>query len=270
MSDKAAIYRQLRAVDVKYFHTCFYCGCIAYQDDLVPPLKLADFYLRTREEADYYKVPACKECLGFLKSEKGALLGQRVDVVKRMLARKYQRAIRIYELWDASEVNELSYQLKHSVNAGIVLGKESTERIAFKGFDFEVDGEQHFAKYVSDQEYKVFELTFENFRSALDYASKAYSIPKAKLIEMYTAHNDSFDSAINFHHEAVARKLFEKTLKEKCKDFALKHKQNLKFVMRTVELFCQQDETLTIEMALVKLHRERVPKAEDTLLTPCD
>ena len=268
MQDENTLYRQMSALHSKNFHSCFYCGCIAAKYDLVPPVKYAEFYLKTREDADFYKVPACRECFDFLKNDKSPLLGQRVDVAKRKLARKYQQAIRIYEVWDLDEIDDLSYQLKHSVNAGIVLGKESSQRVNFKGFDFEADGEKHSAHYVKNEVFKVFGEKFDIFRDALDYASKAYRIPKAKLITMFTEQNNCFDTAINLFHQKISRKNYEKELKQKCKDFSLLHKQNIKFVMRTIEFFCQQDQSLTIEMALAKLYRERLKDCANPLLTP--
>ena len=268
MHDETELYRLMSALDAKNFNTCFYCGCIATKYDLTPPIKYAAFYLNTREEADFYKVPACRECFDFLKYDKSGLLGQRVDVAKRMLARKYKRAIRIYEVWDPDEIDDLAYQLKHCVNAGIVLGKESSERVTFKGFDFEADGEKHSAHYVTNEVFSVLGEKFDNFRDALDYGSKAYRIPKAKLIQMFSEHNNCFDTAINIFHEKIARKIYQKKLKAKCKDFSLEHKQNIKFVMRTVEIYCKQEQSLTIEMALSKLYEERIKKSSNPVLTP--
>ncbi|MEH6443515.1 MAG: hypothetical protein V7784_06425 [Oceanospirillaceae bacterium] len=260
MQHETDLYRQISALDAKHFNTCFYCGCIATEYDLTPPLKYAEFYLKTREEADFYKVPACRECFGFLKNDNSALLGQRVDIAKRCLAGKYKRAIRIYDVWNPDEVDELDYHLKHSVNAGMVLGKESSERIQFKGFNYEADGVKHKAHFVENQAFLIFGEQFEHFRDALEYASNAYRISKAKLIELFTEHNSCFDTAINAYHEQQYRKITDKKLAAKCRAFSLEHKQNSKFVMRTIELYCAQNESLTIEMALDKLYQEIIKK----------
>lgn len=264
MLDKKDLYRQINALDSQFFHTCLYCGCIAAGYDLVPPIKYAQFYLQTREEADFYKVPACGECIYFLKSENSALLGQRVDKAKKCLARKYKKALHIYNVWKHDEIDELDYQLKHSINAGMVLGEESSMRIQYKGFSFEADGIKHQAHYIDDQVFTIFGEEFDQFRDALEYASTSYRIPKAKLLTLLKAHNNCFDSAINSYTEKQNRLLLNKTLSFKCKEFALAHKQNSKFVMRTVEAYCAQDENLSIEMALDKLHREvlKAPKTQ--------
>lgn len=260
MHDETELYRQMSAVHGRDFNTCFYCGCLATKYDLSPPLKYAEFYLKTREDADFYRVPSCKECFDFLRHDRNGLLGSRVDNVKRQLAKKYQKAIRVFEMWDHDEIEGLDYHLKHSINAGLVLGKESYERFKFKGFDFEADGEKHSAHYVESEVLTVFGEKFNNFRDALDYGSKAYRIPKAKLREMFAEYGNCFDTAIKTFQEEMARKLYEKELKDKCKKFAAEHKQNIKFVMHTVEIYRKQDERLTIDTALVKLFEERVQR----------
>lgn len=262
MHDETELYRQMSAVHGKDFNTCFYCGCVATKYDLTPPLKYAEFYLKTREDADFYRVPACKDCFEFLRNDRSGLLGQRVDAAKRKLARKYQKAIRIYEMWDHDEIDDLDYHLKKSIKAGLVLGKESYERIKFKGFDFEADGEKHSAHYVENETLTVFGEKFDNFRDALDYGSRAFRIPKAKLREIFAEHDNCFDTAIKNFQEEMARKIYQKELKEKCKVFALEHKQNIKFVMHTVEIYKVQDENLTIDTALIKLFEERFKKRE--------
>jgi len=256
MHRETDLYRQMSALHAGNFNRCFYCGCIATEYDLVPPIKYAQFYLKTREEADFYKVPSCRECFYLLKNDKSALLGQRVDVAKKQLTRKYKRAIRIYEVWSSDEVEDLDYHLKSSVIAGMVLGEESCQRVKYRGFDFEADGLKHSAHFIENEVFLIFAEKFDSFRDALEHAHKAYRIPKAKLIELFTEHNHCFDLAINSFHEKQARIIFDKKLKAQCTDFAVKYKQNTKFVMRTVELYCTKDESLTTEMALAKLYQE--------------
>lgn len=252
------LYRPLRAVSSKDFNTCFYCGCIATLQDLAPPIQFAEFYLKTREDADFYQVPSCKECFQILKHDKSGSLGQRVDNLKKRLAKKYQKAIRIYELWDHDEVDELDHNLGHSIKAGLSLGEESYQRYKYRGFEFEVEGVKHDAFYVKAEVLTVFGEKFDNFRDALEHASRSFRIPKAKLKEMFAEHNNSFDLAIRKYQDDMAQKLYEKELKSKCKEFANKYKQNMKFVMRTVEIYRENDKFLTIDGALKKLLNERI------------
>lgn len=254
----AELYRQISALHGHDFNTCFYCGCIATETDLVPPLKYAEFYLKAREDADFYKVPSCKECYEILATDRSALLGQRADNVKKKLARKYQKAIRVYEMWDEDELQELDYSLNRSIKAGLSLGREAHERVKFRGFEFEANGEKYRSHFYKKDLITVFGQEFSNFKDALDYASKAFRIPKAKLRYLFMEYNNSFDDAIKFFQNEMEKKLFEKELTEKCKPFAEKHKQNIKFVMNTVELYLKENNLLTIDTALEKLWHERI------------
>ncbi|MEL0630818.1 hypothetical protein [Psychromonas aquatilis] len=257
MYDEMDLYRQVNATHYTFFNSCLYCGCIATKHDLAPPLKYAEFYLKTREEADFYRIPACVECFEFLRTEKSGLLAQRVDIVKSKLAKKYKKAIRVYEMWDLDEISDLDYHLSNSIRAGLALGKESYERFKFKGFDFEADGERHTGFYIKNEILTIFGEKFDNFRDALDYGSRAFRIPKAKLREMFAEHNNCFDTAIKKFQEEMALKIYKKELKEKCKFFADEHKQNIKFVMHAVEIYRSKNSNLTIDKALIKLFEDR-------------
>jgi hypothetical protein len=260
LNDQNEFYRQMYAAHDKDFSICYYCGCVATKYDLCPPLKFAEFYFTSREDADFYQVPACNECFYFLNKNKSGLLAQRFDFIKNKLANKYKKAIRVYEVWDDDEIAELDYQLKSSINAGMELGKESYIRYKFKGFDYEVDGEKHSTQYVNSEPLTIFGAKFDSFKDALEYGCKAFRIPKAKLREMFAEHDNCFDTAIRIFQEEMDRKLYEKELKQKCKDFAIAHKQNIKFVIHTVELYRSRDDSLTIETALKKLYEKRVKK----------
>ncbi len=256
--DIYSLYRPLQAVSSSDFNTCFYCGCVATQLDLAPPLNRAEFYLKTREQADFYSIPACNECYKLLKSCRHASLNERVDALKLKLAKKYETAIRIYEHWQDDEIEALDYSLRHSVEAGLKVGEESYQRYKFTGFEYEVDGEKHNAYNVDTELYSVFGEEFSHFRDALTHASRAFAIPKAKLIDLYAEHGNQFDQAIQFYHAEMEKKLFAKELKRLCSEFAKNHKQNSKFVMHTVELYIKNDDSLTIKLALNKLYNERV------------
>jgi len=106
----------------------------------------------------------------------------------------------------------------------------------------------------------VFGEKFNSFRNALEHAHKSYKISKAKLIELFNEHHYCFDTAIISFHETQTRKLIDKKLRNLCIDFALQHKQNSKLVMPIVELYCNQDNTLTIEMALAKVYQYIIAK----------
>ncbi len=261
MNDISELYRELRAAHYRDFNKCFYCGCDATERDLVPPLVFASFFLSTREEADFLSVPSCKECYDLLRHEQLSTLQSRFDKLKRLLQRRYKKALRIYQVWESSEASELDRSLRGSINAGISLGEESYQRVAFKGFEYEVDGVKDFLNYAIVQRFEVFGESFTHFRDALAHASAAFSIPKAKLIDLYAEHGNSFDNAIQFFHQEIELKLYQKELKERCTIFAKEHKQNVKFVINVVEKYMKADEDLTIPLAIEKLRLERFSRS---------
>ncbi len=258
MPDIQGLYRRIMALNSASFNTCFYCGCIATEYDKVPPIKLARYFLTTGEEADFYEVPCCRECVELLRGDKSGLLGQRTDVAKSKLAKKYEKAIRVYQLWTLEEMEDFDYNFKTSLTAGIALGKESDERVRFAGYDFEADGQTHSAFYIKAEPLSVFGEKFDNFVDALDYASKAYRVPKATMKQLFAEHDNNFDNAIQAFQLEAERVTFEKTLKMLCGEFSAKHKQNISFVLRTVKLYIKQDKELTIEAALDKLHEKYI------------
>ncbi|MCL1076582.1 hypothetical protein D5R81_00080 [Parashewanella spongiae] len=254
MLNNRELYSRVMAMESRHFNVCFYCGCIATEYDFIPPLKLAEFYIRTGEEADFYEIPACNECFNLLKEDKSGLLGQRVDFVKSKLAKKYEKALRVYHLWHKDELDDFDHNFKKSLNAGIELGTETYERIKFKGFEFEVDGQKRHSNFVQTEKLSVFGETFDNFRDALDYASKSYRVPKAKLKELFAKHNNSFDKAITAFQQEMEQRLFEK----KCREFAKANKQNSNFIIRTVKLYMKNEKDLTVDEALEKIYKNYI------------
>lgn len=260
MNEYQERYQQMIAVKGENFNTCFYCGCIATEFDYAPPKKYADFYIETRSEADFYQVPSCKECCTALKQEKSALVGERGDIAKRKIAKKYQKAIHVYQMWNEDEAQELDYNLQKCVQAGIELGRESSKRSQFPGFEFEVDGEKLKISNIPVKMITVFNKEFSDFRDALEFASLTYRVPKAKLKDLFSENNNSFEIAIESYHTKIDKNLSDKQLKKLCKTFSKAHKQNVDFVMRTVIYYMEQDNSLSIELALNKLYMERVSK----------
>jgi len=258
LSENQEQYQQMIAVHGQDFNTCFYCGCIATEFDYAPPKKEAYFFIQTRTEADFYQVPACKECCVALKQEKSGLVGERADIAKRKIAKKYKKAIHVYQMWNEDEAQELDYNLQKCVQAGIELGRESSRRSLFQGFEFEVDGEKLKIANIPVSMITVFDHEFSDFRDALEFASTQYRVPKAKLKDLFSEHENSFEAAIESYHAKMDKSLFDKQLKKLCKTFAKEHKQNVDFVMRTVTYYMKQDDSLSIELALSKLYTERV------------
>ncbi|QBL10521.1 hypothetical protein E0Z06_13790 [Rheinheimera sp. D18] len=240
------------------FNTCFYCGCIASDHDYAPPLQYLEFYLATKEPSEFLKIPSCNECYEHLKMCKAGSLDERKDFAKKRLAKKYDKALTIYEMWSKEELDGLDFSLRHSIAAGLQLGEEATNRLLFPGFKFEAAGLEHQVNYGPAQHFDVFGEQFTTFRDALDFASKAYRISKNTLKEYFADHDNSFEKAIIAIHKEVADKAFQKQLKTRCNQFAKQHKQAVIFVHKQVDRYLSEDEDMTIDEALTLLYETRV------------
>jgi len=251
-------YHQLVPSYSSSFNTCFYCGCIAAEFDYAPPVQYRDFYLATKEASEFLKIPTCGECHEHLKTCKAGTLEERRTFAKDKLAKKYAKALTIYEMWSENELNDLDFSLRHSIEAGLTLGEETTERLRYPGFDYEAAGHQQSVPYNTPKYFEVFGDQFTTFREALDFASKAYRIPKNTLKEYFADNNNSFEEAIHAIHKEVAEKEFNKQLKTLCNAFAKKHKQPIVFVHKQVERYLSENEEMTISEALEHLFITRV------------
>lgn len=240
------------------FNTCFYCGCIATEHDYAPPLQYVEFYLATREASEFLKIPSCVECHEHLKTCKAGTLEERRKFAKDKLAKKYAKALTIHEMWTVAELTALDFSLRHSIEAGLKLGAETTERLGYPGFAYEAAGLQHNVQQQAASYFDVFGERFSTFRDALEFASKAYRIPKNTLKERFADNNNNFELAIQAIHKEVADKEFNQQLKKQCADFAKQHKQAVIFVHKQVERYLSENEDMTIPEALDYLYQTRV------------
>ncbi|WP_372626916.1 hypothetical protein [Arsukibacterium sp.] len=254
-------YHQLFPLYRDTFNTCFYCGCIAAGHDYAPPLQYLEFYLATREPSEFLKIPACNECHEHLKGCKAGTLDERRNFARKKLAKKYAKALTIYEMWTEEELQGLDFSLRHSIEAGLKLGAETTERLAYPGFAFEAAGQQHQLQYSEVQVFEIFGEQFETFREALQFASKAYRIPKNALKEAFADNDNNFERAIQALHKAAAEQEFNQQLKQQCAAFAKKHKQAVIFVHKQVERYLSENDEMTISEALQHLYNTRVKPA---------
>jgi len=244
-----------------HFNTCFYCGCIAATHDYAPPQQYLQFYLATREASEFLKVPSCNECFELLKTCKAGTLDERCKFAKTKLAKKYEKALSIYDMWTVEELAGLDFSLRHSIEAGLKLGAETTERLNFFGFDYEAGGINQLVADSAPLVFDVFGERFNSFREALDFASKAYRIPKNALKEAFADNGNSFEQAINTIHQQVAEKEFNQQLKQQCAAFAKQHKQAVIFVHKQVERYLSENADMTITEALQHLYDTRVKPA---------
>jgi hypothetical protein len=251
-------YRQLRALDAKDFHTCFYCGCIATECDFAPPQNHWQSFQYRQMSADNLQLPSCKECVTLLKDCTMGLVQQRKEYVQTKLANKYKQAIGVYLRWNEDELAELDFSLHHSIAAGMRLGEESYRRANFAGFGYEIDGSKVQGLVPTPAPVIVFGERFETLKQALVRVSKVYAISQAKLVEGLAAHGNNLEAVLMALQEEKAHTLFRRQLRRQCQAFAKQHGQSSRFVMNEVERYLDKYDDLSIAEALDRLYEDRV------------
>ncbi|MEH6650496.1 MAG: hypothetical protein V7707_10770 [Motiliproteus sp.] len=254
-------YSPIHAANSDDFGCCYFCGCEADRQDYSPPIKHYLFYSSGMDELKCMVIPACKECRDFLLDCKEGKINERFDYVKIRLAKKYRKALNIYHSWKCDDaLEEMSESFKKSIKAGLSLGLEADDRLRYQGFDFEFDGWVRPSRVVEDVCYDVFGEKFGLLRDALLYASANYRVNINVLKERVMENGGDFTQAITNYHGGIERDLFEKKKDKLSREFALRHKQNLSFIKRTVDLYLDAMGTRDIARCLDKIYNERVKK----------
>ena len=117
-------------------------------------------------------MPACNECTDLLKNENNATLEPRITVLKKRLAEKYKKAIRVFNHWSMEEIEEMDAAFQISLKGGIRLGKETLSRLQFTGFDYEVNGSITRVAKPQREVFRVFDEEFSSFREALAFCQR--------------------------------------------------------------------------------------------------
>ncbi|WP_377893107.1 hypothetical protein [Alteromonas sp. R78001] len=196
-------YEPLNAVHSADFNRCIYCGCEAARLDFIPPIKFIHDWRDVNSSADFISAPSCNECFDLLKNENSGTLEPRITVLKKLLAAKYKKAIRVFNHWSMDEIEEMDTAFQISLKGGMRLGKEALSRLQFAGFDYEVNGSITRVAKPQREVFKVFDEEFESFREALAFASETYQIKKSRLSQLYFEHDESFDKAVEVFHGLV-------------------------------------------------------------------
>ena len=247
-------YVEMTPLSSNDFNTCYYCGCESTEFDLAPPIEQAEKFWQKNRASEFLKVPCCYECFDALKGCRAPTIEERGQFAKQKISNRYEKALRIYEMWSEKELPELGTDLRASIAAGLRLGEEAFNRLRFRGFPNESDGQNLITNNVKVDSFEVFGEVYDNFRDALDYASRAYRIQKSTLKDLFDEHGSSFNKAITHVHREMERKEHEKNMKKLCSQFAKDHKQPLKFVSNTVQKFLDEDESISIQEAIDMLH----------------
>lgn len=212
------------------------------------------------EEADFISIAACYECNALLHNERLMTIDERFTKLKKKLSNKYAKALRVYNMWEENELSEMSDEFAHSIQAGMKLGKEASERLAFTGFTY-VTEEARVTVREKTKEFDVEGTVFTDFKEALNYCINELKVQKSDFYKILVEdYNGDFNRALSQYrhrHNKVTTASDGNTL---IKDFAKQHKQNSDFVTRTVKHFINKDPSLTTEAALEKLYNNYIKK----------
>lgn len=114
--------------DLRY--VCLYCGLPAPTVDHVPPLSEVEDLRLIYDNIQYTKVPACEECNRLALDEPHISLSERQQFIKSKLKEKYKKYIQFID-WESDEIQELSYNLRKSVEAHMNLKYLIAYRLAY-------------------------------------------------------------------------------------------------------------------------------------------
>jgi len=251
-------FEPLKAVHAANFNRCVYCGCEASVSDYIPPIKYIHDYRDGTKEADFVSVPSCTECFSLLKNHNSGTLEFRTLVLKKLLAEKYSKAIRVFNHWSPEEIAEMDTAFQISLNGGVSLGKETLSRIRFSGFDYEVNGSITRVPKPQESVFTVFGETFEDYKTALEHASATYQIKKSRLSQLYYDNGESFDKAVEAFHRSLELQRQEDEIKKPCDDFANRYSQNPTYVFRMVSRWMAANPDLSVDEALDRLYKQRI------------
>ncbi|MBG9998318.1 hypothetical protein I6E72_05005 [Pseudoalteromonas sp. NSLLW24] len=256
----ASYYQQAYACDQQHFNQCFYCGCEATERDHCPPLHMLQSIVDLGEEADFISIAACYECHALLHNERLMTIDERFTKMKKKLATKYAKPLRVYNMWEENELGDMSDEFAHSIAAGMKLGKEAAERLAFTGFSYATE-DAKVAVREKTKEFDVEGMIFTDFKEALNYCINDLNVQKSDfykiLVEDYQGDFNKALSQYRHRHDKVTAAKDGNTI---IKDFSKLHKQNSDFVTRTVKHFISKDPSLTTEGALEKLYNNYIKK----------
>ncbi|CAH9061936.1 hypothetical protein PSECIP111854_02912 [Pseudoalteromonas sp. CIP111854] len=253
-------YKQGAAKQVENARFCYYCGCEATERDYCPPLQHAELVIQFSESADFICVPACYECFALLHNERVLYLDERVKKLKAKLANKYSKALKVYNMWHESELEDMSPEFSHSITAGMALGHEASQRIEFRPFSLETD-DAGSIKPMPRQSFAVAQNTFSSFNEAMTFCCEQYDVNKSKFYDLLVKeYAGDFDRALSQYLHRYSKPQTVDLAKNKIKQFAKQHKQNSDFVARATEQFMKKDTKLDIDGALAKLYQDYIAR----------
>jgi len=125
----------LRSVEFKYRRVgpelrCSYCGDTGDTIDHAVPRSHVREHIRAYRRNWFPKVAACAECNSLLGDQVDATFHERKRRVADCLRARYAKVL-LAGGWDETELVELGYSLRHSIEAAMYAGRRAASRIAF-------------------------------------------------------------------------------------------------------------------------------------------
>ena len=118
--------------------TCIYCGCAAVVWDHVPPISIASGY-----DGHFIKVPACRDCNGFLSAVPiMTLQGRRHHIIQRMLVRR--KKFLTTPDWENMELSEITGWVNRYIRAHLKKRNYLRRKIAYMNKNIE----ETFSEYI--------------------------------------------------------------------------------------------------------------------------
>lgn len=113
-------------------YKCHYCGLSAPTLDHIPSLANVDYILSASldDEADFIRVPSCKECNSLAADKLHLTLHDRFIDLKLMLLEKYEKKF-LMPYWDEEELEEMDDTMRHYIQAALEFRDFLKNRIVY-------------------------------------------------------------------------------------------------------------------------------------------
>ena len=138
MSDNRPLYKRhnhlykLYCPNKKCRFTCYYCGLAAPTLDHVPSLATVDYIFADEldRDADFLKVPACKECNSLAGAKLHLTLHDRFIFLKYALLGKYTKAFKM-PYWSEDDLEEMDRTMQVYIQAALDFRDFLRDRIIY-------------------------------------------------------------------------------------------------------------------------------------------
>lgn len=165
-------------VPMDMLYTCFYCGCIATEDDHVPAVTRFHDYKAIYDRHAPLLVPSCNECNDLLSNSMQETIYERFHFCKKKLTAKHSKIIRYGEIWteDAAEYADFSGNFEVFVEQAQRMAKIVKQRLDWMHWPVSIDGESLEVEDESLRKITIFNKTFTSMDHLFEHARKVDKI----------------------------------------------------------------------------------------------